>query len=56
MLALFVLACNNAGNDSKGDSSHNTPDATSDSLPRTTGGDTSSYERMQNRVTDSTPQ
>jgi hypothetical protein len=53
IFAVLVCACNNAGKDSNTNDSDKTPGVSSDTLPRTPGGDTSSYERMQNRVTDS---
>ncbi len=56
-VTLLLIACNNeAGSDDAKDSQQKHNNAVADSMPATRSGDTSSYERMPNRISDSAGQ
>lgn len=53
MFVIFDIGCNNADDRTDTDDPYKPNNATHDSLPATRDGDTSSYEQMPNRITDS---
>lgn len=55
MFVVFDIACNNADDPTDTDDAYQPNSTTRDSIPATRNGDTSSYERMPNMITDSMP-
>ena len=54
LISIFIAACNNSAEGDKSKDTVNTDVNTGTTIDNT--GDTSSYERMPNKITDSIPQ